>query len=124
MALTARRGGRPPSQGVVGLSVAVAAGMAVAGTPAPSAGFPGDVLFGAAALGGAWTVGRAVGERRAYTVWTAERLARDAVVEERLRIARELHDVVAHSMGLIAIKAGWPTTSCGPVPRRRTTRCV
>jgi signal transduction histidine kinase len=35
-----------------------------------------------------------------------EEEARRAVVEERLRIARDLHDLVAHSMSLIAVQAG------------------
>lgn len=47
-----------------------------------------------------------MGERREYAARSAERLARESVAEERLRIARELHDVVAHSVGLIAVKAG------------------
>jgi len=63
---------------------------------------PATFVFGGALLAGVWTVGRAVRERREYAAHAAER----AVVEERLRIARELHDVVAHGMSLIAVKAG------------------
>ncbi|MFD2399493.1 sensor histidine kinase [Prauserella oleivorans] len=64
------------------------------------------IVLGWTLFGAAWMLGRAGRERRHYAVLTAERHARDAVVEERLRIARELHDVVAHSMSLIAVKAG------------------
>ena len=33
-------------------------------------------------------------------------LAAQAVMEERLRIARDLHDITAHSLGVIAVQAG------------------
>src|SRR5215831_20353331 len=63
----------------------------------------------------AWIVAETLRNRRAR--WAelnarAERLerereeqARRAVTEERLRIARELHDVVAHSMSVIAVQS-------------------
>jgi signal transduction histidine kinase len=66
-------------------------------------------------IGAAWLVGHFVGARRAYTARlerTAEleraraELAQRAVTEERLRLARELHDVVAHSISVIAVQSG------------------
>ena len=48
----------------------------------------------------------AASQRAAELERAREELARTAVVEERLRIARELHDVVAHSMSIIAVQSG------------------
>ncbi|GAB3965612.1 histidine kinase [Actinoallomurus acanthiterrae] len=64
----------------------------------------------------AWCAGVAMRQARAYGEGLREQAerqaqikveqARRAISEERLRIARELHDAVAHSMSVIAVQAG------------------
>jgi len=55
----------------------------------------------------AWMTGYSVRQRRLYAQMLQHEAASSAVNEERLRIARELHDVVAHSMSVIAVQAGY-----------------
>jgi signal transduction histidine kinase len=58
-------------------------------------------------VGIAWSTGYIVRQRRRYSIGLQVEAASKAVAEERLRIARELHDVVAHSMSVIAVQAGY-----------------
>jgi signal transduction histidine kinase len=52
-----------------------------------------------------WAVGTVVRWKRETTARLVRHLAEAAVADERRRIARELHDVIGHSMSLIAVKA-------------------
>jgi signal transduction histidine kinase len=99
---------------LAGLAAVEAATAAVQLTPGATgmATWLGNTLV----LAAAWLVGQFVHDRRVYAAQLEERtaqleqareeLARRAVADERLRIARELHDVVAHSMSVIAVQSG------------------
>ncbi|MEL5954795.1 sensor histidine kinase [Streptomyces sp. CLV115] len=57
-------------------------------------------------IGGSWGAGSTMRGRRAAALRHERRRSERAVEEERLRIARELHDIVSHNLSLIAVKAG------------------
>jgi signal transduction histidine kinase len=54
----------------------------------------------------AWVIGDSVRQRRRHAAAQREQAEARAVEAERLRIARELHDMVAHSIAVIAVQAG------------------
>jgi signal transduction histidine kinase len=63
------------------------------------------LLPGLALVAAMWTAGVAVRERRAYAARSNDERTARAVADERLRIAREVHDIVTHNLGIIAVKA-------------------
>ena len=77
-------------------------------------GLLSDLVFTALLYGGAWAVGHAIRRRDLQVdefAQETEELRRShaererrAVAEERVRIARELHDIVSHSISVITIQ--------------------
>jgi signal transduction histidine kinase len=69
----------------------------------------GEVVFGGVVMFVAWYVGRRLRlrkQRAAQLLREQAAEARRIVTEERTRIARELHDVVAHRVSLMTVQAG------------------
>ncbi len=103
------------------VSVAAVAMVAAAGVLIPflSVPFPGahsDTIAGSAvhlvtiaiplAAVLAWLIGNSIRLAQARAEALRAQAATQTALAERLRIARELHDIVAHSIGIIAIQAG------------------
>ncbi|WP_404472377.1 histidine kinase [Microbacterium aerolatum] len=107
-AITFRHGWRP---GLIQLALGTAAGVTVAiMLPSIPSGnslivttsIAAGVYLVAVLLAGRLRLGDELTRERAHT---AQEQSRRELVEERTRIARELHDVVAHSMSLIQVQA-------------------
>jgi signal transduction histidine kinase len=106
----------PRRVSLAGLAVTVAVLVLVWLVNPGAVGDGGTVVLDGLIMAAAWWLGdgtrrrqeaiAAAQERAAELEAAREELARRAVTEERLRIARELHDVVAHSMSIIAVQSG------------------
>jgi signal transduction histidine kinase len=80
-----------------------------------------DYPFDALVFGGVWLFGRGTRSWRNQATYAEQHrhdLARIAVAQERARIARELHDVVAHSLSVIAVQADAAEASLVKDPAR------
>ncbi|MET8040524.1 histidine kinase [Micromonospora sp. NPDC005215] len=101
-----RPSGRSRTVPVVAVVVSVLVmSMCTVGTQGPLAVVLPPLIVGGAVAAAVWAVRRSRTDRTAYesrlTAWAAS----EAVLAERLRIARDLHDIVSHGLGLITVRA-------------------
>ncbi|RSM63767.1 histidine kinase [Actinoplanes sp. ATCC 53533] len=97
----------PTRPGLV--TLAAGAGLVAAATlvadDAPDGPGRIEVAFVVLVFGACWLLGWTLRERRAHAARAAAQATTQAVTEERLRIAREIHDIVGHSLTVIAVKS-------------------
>jgi signal transduction histidine kinase len=88
----------------VSLSAAVVTGAALLASAATTDS-PSSVLPHLISVAAAWLIGDTIKERRAFIDEERQEHGRRAVAEEQSRIARELHDVIAHNVSVMVIQA-------------------
>jgi signal transduction histidine kinase len=107
---------RPAALGGVGVFAFYAGGAVLDNVRQPGTRTYSDLVYVGLLFGGTWGVGRLIRswrhqartlqQRTAELEEAQQGLAQAAVAEERTRIAREHHDVIAHSVSVMVVQAG------------------
>ena len=102
----------------IGLGAAIVLGYVAVGLLTPGGISPQGLLLGPLAVLASLGLGFAVVGQRTYARARREEETQRRVTEERLRIARELHDVVSHSISTINVQAGVAAHVMGERPEQ------
>ena len=77
-----------------------------------------SVVVSVVVVAGAWLLGTSVNQERVEAAAAADAVREAAVLAERLRLSREVHDVISHALSSIAVTAGVGLRVAAADPRR------